>query len=189
MSEAPCFVVFFERHPLHLRGECSPPKFRWYGFTGLRAAGPATAPSHRCDIPSLLKDNQIARDKRLPVHCRRVAVAATLYCHPGRHSNSGKHFQVKSNKILDLPRNFVFMTISGSHPCCIDYGTFFCQGSYGHVVTGSTLQRVQIGMLSSDWHDHNAVCISVLVVKWLEFGIELVELNEPTLPKRHDKYS
>ena len=33
-------------------------------------------------------------------------------------------FQVKSNKFLELPRNFVFMTISGSHPCCFDYGTF-----------------------------------------------------------------
>ena len=32
-------------------------------------------------------------------------------------------------------------------------------------------------------------CISILVVKWLEFGIEHVELNEPTLPKRHDNYS
>ena len=32
-----------------------------------------------------------------------------------------------------------------------------CQGSYGHVVTSSKLQRVQIGMLSSGWHDHNAV--------------------------------
>ena len=32
-------------------------------------------------------------------------------------------------------------------------------------------------------------CISILVVKWLEFGIEQVELNEPTLPKRHDKHS
>ena len=30
-------------------------------------------------------------------------------------------------------------------------------------------------------------CISIVVVKWLEFGIEQVELNEPTLPKRHDK--
>ena len=36
-----------------------------------------------------------------------------------------KIFQVKSNKFLELPRNFVFMTISGSHSCCIDYGTFF----------------------------------------------------------------
>ena len=25
---------------------------------------------------------------------------------------------------MELPRNFVFMTILGSHPCCIDYGTF-----------------------------------------------------------------
>ena len=32
-------------------------------------------------------------------------------------------------------------------------------------------------------------CISIVGVKWLEFGIEQVELNEPTLPKRHDKYS
>ena len=32
-------------------------------------------------------------------------------------------------------------------------------------------------------------CISVLVMKWLGFGIEQVKLNEPALPKRHDKYS
>ena len=32
-----------------------------------------------------------------------------------------------------------------------------CQGSYGRVVTNSKLQRVQIGMPSSHWHDHNAV--------------------------------
>ena len=32
-------------------------------------------------------------------------------------------------------------------------------------------------------------CISILVVKWLGFGIEQVKLNEPALPKRHDKYS
>ena len=56
---------------------------------------------------------------------------------PGEHPNvpsfwfsfrgniQEKFFQVKSNKFLELPRNFVFMTISGSHPCCIDYGTFF----------------------------------------------------------------
>ena len=32
-------------------------------------------------------------------------------------------------------------------------------------------------------------CISILVVKWLEFGIDPVELNEPTLPKKHDTYT
>ena len=50
----------------------------------LRAAGPATILSHKCDIPSLLMDDQIARDNRLPVHCRHLAVAATSYCHPCR---------------------------------------------------------------------------------------------------------
>ena len=30
--------------------------------------------------------------------------------------------------------------------------------------------------------------ISILVVKWLGLGIEQVKLNEPALPKRHDKY-
>ena len=38
----------------------------------LRAAGPATVLSHKCEIPSLLKDGQIARDNRLPVHCLRL---------------------------------------------------------------------------------------------------------------------
>ena len=33
------------------------------------------------------------------------------------------------------------------------------------------------------------LCISRLVVKWLGFGIEQVKLNEPALPKKHDKYS
>ena len=64
-----------------------------------------------------------------------------------------------------------------------------CQGCYGHVVTNSKLQRVQIGMLSSAGMITMLFCISILVVQWLEFGIEQVELNEPTLPKRHDKYS
>ena len=35
-------------------------------------AGPATVLSHKCDIPSLFKDDQIARENRLPVHCRRL---------------------------------------------------------------------------------------------------------------------
>ena len=33
----------------------------------LRAAEQATVLSHKCDIPSLLKDDQMARDNRLPV--------------------------------------------------------------------------------------------------------------------------
>ena len=37
---------------------------------------------------SLLKDDQMARDNRLPVQCRRLlAVGATSSCHPGRHAN------------------------------------------------------------------------------------------------------
>ena len=32
-------------------------------------------------------------------------------------------------------------------------------------------------------------CIGVLVVKWLDCGIEQVRPNEPALPKRHDKCS
>ena len=38
----------------------------------LRAVGPATVLSHKCDILSLLKDDQIVRDNRLPVHCRHL---------------------------------------------------------------------------------------------------------------------
>ena len=38
----------------------------------LRAVGPATVLSHKCDIPSFWKDDQILRDNRLPVHCRRL---------------------------------------------------------------------------------------------------------------------
>ena len=38
----------------------------------LGAARPATILSHTCDIPSLLKDDQLARDNRLPVRCRRL---------------------------------------------------------------------------------------------------------------------
>ena len=100
-----------------------------------------------------------------------------------------KHFQVKSNEFLELPRTFVFMTISGSHPCCIDYGTFFVKvpmamswqvPSCSACKLECYLRTGMITMLSS---------ISIVVVKWLEFGIEQVELNEPTLPKRHDKYS
>ena len=57
------------------------------------------------------------------------------------------------------------------------------------MMTNSKLQRVQIGMPSSHWHDHNAVFHQHIGREWLEFGIEQVELNEPTLPKRHNKYS
>ena len=39
----------------------------------LRAVGPATVLSHKCDILSLLKDNQIMRDNRVPVHCWHLA--------------------------------------------------------------------------------------------------------------------
>ena len=35
--------------------------------------GPATVLSHKCHMPSLLKDDQISRDNRLPVHCRHLA--------------------------------------------------------------------------------------------------------------------
>ena len=34
VSEAPCFIVFFEGRPLILRGAWSPPEFRGYGLTG-----------------------------------------------------------------------------------------------------------------------------------------------------------
>ena len=50
----------------------------------LCTVGPATVLSHKCDL-SLLKDDQIVRDNRLPVHCRHLA--ATSYCDPGRHAN------------------------------------------------------------------------------------------------------
>ena len=39
----------------------------------LGAVGPATVLSHKCDILSLLKDDLIVRDNRLPVHCRHLA--------------------------------------------------------------------------------------------------------------------
>ena len=39
-------------------------------------------------ILSLLKDDQIVRDNRYPVHCRQLAVAATSPCDPGRHANA-----------------------------------------------------------------------------------------------------
>ena len=39
----------------------------------LRAVGPATVLSHKCDTLPLLKDNQIVRDNRLPVQCRHLA--------------------------------------------------------------------------------------------------------------------
>ena len=39
----------------------------------LRAVGPATVLSHKCDILSLLKEDQIVRDNRLPVHSRHLA--------------------------------------------------------------------------------------------------------------------
>ena len=39
----------------------------------LRAGGSATILSRKCDILSLLKDDQIVHDNRLPVHCRHVA--------------------------------------------------------------------------------------------------------------------
>ena len=38
----------------------------------LRAVGQATVLPHKCDILSLLKEDQIARDNRLPVHCRHL---------------------------------------------------------------------------------------------------------------------
>ena len=39
----------------------------------LCAVGPATVLSHKCDILSLLKDDQNVRDNRLRVHCRHLA--------------------------------------------------------------------------------------------------------------------
>ena len=58
----------------------------------LRAVGPATVLSHKCDVPSLLKDDTIVRDNRLSVHVMSAPrVTATLYCHPGRHANVVAH--------------------------------------------------------------------------------------------------
>ena len=48
------------------------------------------------------------------------------------------------------------MTISASHPCCIDYGTFFVKVPMAMLWQIAT-SRVQIGVPSSDWHDHNGV--------------------------------
>ena len=39
----------------------------------LCAVGPATVLSHKCDLLCLLKDDQIMRDNRLPVHCLHLA--------------------------------------------------------------------------------------------------------------------
>ena len=38
----------------------------------LRAVGPATVLSQKCDMLPVLKDDQIVRDNRLPVHCRHL---------------------------------------------------------------------------------------------------------------------
>ena len=38
----------------------------------LRAVGPATVLSHKCDMLSLLKDDHIVRNNRFPVHCRHL---------------------------------------------------------------------------------------------------------------------
>ena len=42
-----------------------------YSTLSLRAVGPATVLSHKCDILSLLKDDHIVRDNSLPVASRR----------------------------------------------------------------------------------------------------------------------
>ena len=39
----------------------------------LRKVGPTTVLSHKCDILSLLQDDQIVHDNRLPVRCRHFA--------------------------------------------------------------------------------------------------------------------
>ena len=66
---------------------------------------------------SVTKCRQVFLSARVGVACR-LSLCDTL------QEDQEKIFQVKSNKFLELPRNFVFMTISGSHPCCFDYGTF-----------------------------------------------------------------
>ena len=126
---------------------------------------------------------------RLGLSSQRQGATKTLSATKTGHYFREKNFQVISNKFLELPRNFVFMTISGSHPCCIDYGTFFVKVPMAmswQVPSCSACNLecyLRIGMITM------LFCISIVVVKWLEFGIEQVELNEPTLPKRHDKYS
>ena len=46
--------------------------FSFASAVPLRVVRPTTVLPHKCDIPSLLKDDQIVHDNRLPVHCRRL---------------------------------------------------------------------------------------------------------------------
>ena len=49
---------------------------------GVRCHRSSNATSH-----PMWKDDQIARDNRLLVHCRCIAIGALSYCHPGHHEN------------------------------------------------------------------------------------------------------
>ena len=69
-------------------------KFKRGGGTGkgsTRTCLPVHCLSSRLDRQStshsLLQDDQIARDNRLPVECPCVAFGASSYYHPGRHVN------------------------------------------------------------------------------------------------------
>ena len=56
----------------------------------LRAVGPAIVLSHKCDISSLFKDDQICARQSLASTVSAPRVAATSYFDPGRHANLGK---------------------------------------------------------------------------------------------------
>ena len=66
---------------LNSGGSNSPWSEFWSEFPYFMGMGVVPAPS------SFRKDDQIARDNRLPVRCRCVAVGAPSDCHPARHTS------------------------------------------------------------------------------------------------------
>ena len=90
----------------------------------LCAAGPATVLSHKCDIPSLWKDDQIPCDNRLSVHCRRSRSLRALWAKNHKKSQkesvwgSAKKYPKVPKKSNNTPQksnfNFwVFLIFSG----------------------------------------------------------------------------
>ena len=72
----------------------------------LRAVRPATVLSHTCDILSLLKDDQIVRDNRLPVHCRHLVSRQHRTVIPVATQNLKCRYPCLLTPCLNVPNHF-----------------------------------------------------------------------------------
>ena len=100
-----------------------------------------------------------------------------------------KRHLVKSNKILEVPRNIALKTVAASCPCRIYDGTFLIKAFF--------LQSCdKLSVETCKWECHLQVGQNHSGVAHQHFGHQVVgvwdcacQMNKPGLPKNRNKYS